>query len=299
MSAAALAVRGGAALRASLAAAAISRRWRLWRRARVGAARRGRRAGCARLRRSRRRWSGRAARGAIPGAPSGAGCSLGGAAVAFAGGACRVRAARGARRSRPRGRSPSRACSRARRRALPARRRRRRAARWRWRSPTRWRRPLAPRGARRGGARARPARPGTSCAAPPPSWPPARRPRTRSRRCAGAARSPRHGRARGRLPAPAARRAATSRGCCATAPARSRTRRGSRTRCARPPRRRASPALVVVLLPLGGALLAELASPGWFAGLWSSFLTAWLVGIALVLQVVAAVLMSRLARVRW
>ena len=27
-------------------------------------------------------------------------------------------------------------------------------------------------------------------------------------------------------------------------------------------------ALIVVLLPLGGALLAELASPGWFAGLW-------------------------------
>jgi tight adherence protein B len=57
--------------------------------------------------------------------------------------------------------------------------------------------------------------------------------------------------------------------------------------------------LIVVLLPLGGALLAELASPGWFAGLWSSFLTAWLVGIALVLQAVAAVLTNRLARVRW
>jgi len=58
-------------------------------------------------------------------------------------------------------------------------------------------------------------------------------------------------------------------------------------------------ALVVVLLPLGGALLAELASPGWFAGLWSSFLTAWLVGLALVLQTLAAVLMQRLGRVRW
>ena len=57
--------------------------------------------------------------------------------------------------------------------------------------------------------------------------------------------------------------------------------------------------LMVVLLPLGGALLAELASPGWFAGLWSSFLTAWLVGIALILQAMAAVLMNRLARVRW
>jgi tight adherence protein B len=58
-------------------------------------------------------------------------------------------------------------------------------------------------------------------------------------------------------------------------------------------------ALIVVLLPLGGALLAELASPGWFAGLWSSFLTAWLVGVALALQAVAAVLMNRMARVRW
>jgi tight adherence protein B len=58
-------------------------------------------------------------------------------------------------------------------------------------------------------------------------------------------------------------------------------------------------ALIVVLLPLGGAVLAELASPGWFAGLWSSFLTAWLVGIALLLQVLAAFLMNRLARVRW
>jgi tight adherence protein B len=58
-------------------------------------------------------------------------------------------------------------------------------------------------------------------------------------------------------------------------------------------------ALIVVLLPLGGALLAELASPGWFAGLWSSFLTAWLVAIALVLQLLAAVLMQRLGRVRW
>ncbi len=58
-------------------------------------------------------------------------------------------------------------------------------------------------------------------------------------------------------------------------------------------------ALLVVLLPLGGALLTELASPGWFAGLWSSLLTAWLVGIALVLQALAAVLMQRLGLVRW
>jgi tight adherence protein B len=57
--------------------------------------------------------------------------------------------------------------------------------------------------------------------------------------------------------------------------------------------------LLVVMLPLGGALLTELASPGWFAGLWSSLLTAWLVGLAIVLQVVAAVLIRRLGRVRW
>jgi tight adherence protein B len=58
-------------------------------------------------------------------------------------------------------------------------------------------------------------------------------------------------------------------------------------------------ALIVVLLPLGGALLAELASPGWFASLWGSLLTAWLVGLALGLQALAAVLMHRLGRVRW
>jgi tight adherence protein B len=57
--------------------------------------------------------------------------------------------------------------------------------------------------------------------------------------------------------------------------------------------------VVVVLLPVGGAMLAELASPGFIIGLWSSFLTAWLVGIAVVLQVVAAVAIRRLGRVRW
>ena len=57
--------------------------------------------------------------------------------------------------------------------------------------------------------------------------------------------------------------------------------------------------VVVVLLPVGGAMLAELASPGFITGLWSSFLTAWLVGIALVLQIVAAVAIHRLGRVRW
>jgi tight adherence protein B len=58
-------------------------------------------------------------------------------------------------------------------------------------------------------------------------------------------------------------------------------------------------AMLVVLMPVGGGLLAELASPGWFLGLWSSLLTAWLVGIALALQLTAAVLTRRLGRVRW
>ena len=57
--------------------------------------------------------------------------------------------------------------------------------------------------------------------------------------------------------------------------------------------------LIVVLLPVGGALLAELASPGFLIGLTTSFLTAWLMGIAVVLQVVAAVAIRRLGRVRW
>jgi tight adherence protein B len=56
--------------------------------------------------------------------------------------------------------------------------------------------------------------------------------------------------------------------------------------------------LLVVLLPVGGAVLAELASPGWTAGLLGSFLTAWLVGIAVVLQAVAAVAIRRLGTVR-
>ena len=57
--------------------------------------------------------------------------------------------------------------------------------------------------------------------------------------------------------------------------------------------------VVVVLLPLGGALLAELASPGFVVGLFRSFLTVWLVGIAITLQVVAGVVIRRLGRVRW
>jgi tight adherence protein B len=57
--------------------------------------------------------------------------------------------------------------------------------------------------------------------------------------------------------------------------------------------------LLVFLLPLGGAMCAELASPGFLAGLATSFITAWLVAIALALQLVAAVVIRRLGRVRW
>ena len=57
--------------------------------------------------------------------------------------------------------------------------------------------------------------------------------------------------------------------------------------------------VLVAGLPLGGAALAELASPGWIAGLSRSFLTAWLVGAALALQLLAAFLIRRLGRVRW
>jgi tight adherence protein B len=53
---------------------------------------------------------------------------------------------------------------------------------------------------------------------------------------------------------------------------------------------------LVVMLPLGGALLAELASPGWLAGLLGSLLTAWLVGLALGLQALAAFLIHRQGR---
>lgn len=56
--------------------------------------------------------------------------------------------------------------------------------------------------------------------------------------------------------------------------------------------------MVVVALPLGAAGLAELASPGYLRGVAGSFLTAWLVGIALVMQVAAGVAIRRLGRVR-
>lgn len=56
--------------------------------------------------------------------------------------------------------------------------------------------------------------------------------------------------------------------------------------------------LVVVLLPLGGALLADLAAPGFLGELWRSPLTAWLLGMAIALQAGAAVAIRRLGRPR-
>jgi len=55
---------------------------------------------------------------------------------------------------------------------------------------------------------------------------------------------------------------------------------------------------VVVLLPLGGAGLAELADPGFVGGLLASPLTAVLVGMAVAMQIAAAFAIHRLARLR-
>ncbi len=56
---------------------------------------------------------------------------------------------------------------------------------------------------------------------------------------------------------------------------------------------------VVIVMPLGGAALAELADPGFLLSLWTNFLTAWLLGVAVAMQVAAAVLIRRLGQVRW
>jgi tight adherence protein B len=55
---------------------------------------------------------------------------------------------------------------------------------------------------------------------------------------------------------------------------------------------------VVVLMPIGGAMLAELASPGFVGNLAASPLSAWLVGMAVAMQVGAAFAIKRLARIR-
>lgn len=56
--------------------------------------------------------------------------------------------------------------------------------------------------------------------------------------------------------------------------------------------------MVVVLMPVGGAMLAELASPGFVGNLAASPLSAWLVGMAIAMQVGAAFAIKRLARIR-
>lgn len=53
---------------------------------------------------------------------------------------------------------------------------------------------------------------------------------------------------------------------------------------------------LVVLLPLGGALLAEAASPGFIGSLFGNLIAVWLLFVAIVLQVVAAVSIRRLSR---
>jgi uncharacterized membrane protein len=52
-----------------------------------------------------------------------------------------------------------------------------------------------------------------------------------------------------------------------------------------------------VLLPIGGAGLAELASPGFIANLAASPLSAWLVGMAVAMQAGAAFAIKRLAQI--
>jgi tight adherence protein B len=56
--------------------------------------------------------------------------------------------------------------------------------------------------------------------------------------------------------------------------------------------------LVVVLLPIGGAALAELAAPGFVGRLAASPLTAVLVGMAVAMQIAAAFAIRTLARIR-
>jgi tight adherence protein B len=57
-------------------------------------------------------------------------------------------------------------------------------------------------------------------------------------------------------------------------------------------------ARLVLLLPVGAAALAELASPGLVAGLLAHPLSAWLVAMAAVLQATAILAIARLARAR-
>ena len=89
---------------------------------------------------------------------------------------------------------------------------------------------------------------------------------------------------------------ATSWASCATTPRRSRPARAPSSRRGRRPRRRAATARIVLALPAGAAVLAELASPGFLAGLLARPASATLMALALVLQLVAVVAVRRLAR---
>ena len=55
-------------------------------------------------------------------------------------------------------------------------------------------------------------------------------------------------------------------------------------------------ARIVLVLPVGAALLAELAQPGLIAGLFGNPVSAWLTGFAVVLQLIAVASVRRLAR---
>ena len=57
-------------------------------------------------------------------------------------------------------------------------------------------------------------------------------------------------------------------------------------------------ARIVLVLPIGAALLAELAQPGLLAGLVANPISAWLTCLALILQIVALVCVRRLAQIR-
>ena len=159
------------------------------------------------------------------------------------------------------------------------------------------RRPLAPRSARRRAGRRWRAGPG--------------RPRARGHRPRAGAGSPHRGRAR----APGSARGAgrgtrSSPRCCSNATRRRprRTAPGKRGGAGggRPSRarRRAVTAqarftgLLVSVLPLAAAFLAELARPGYLGSLLRSPLTLWLGGCAVAFELAALLLIHRLARVK-
>jgi tight adherence protein B len=56
--------------------------------------------------------------------------------------------------------------------------------------------------------------------------------------------------------------------------------------------------IIVILLPVAGTGMAELAAPGFLAGLVRDPLSSWLIGLGVALQVAAALAIRRLARVR-